>query len=66
MTTKQQNVVAFVAANPGCCIMDVVRHEWRGRGHQASYARVNRLIRAGVLAASRARRGARVSLTVAA
>lgn len=65
MTNRQQNVVDFVARNPGCCIMDVVNHEWRGRGHAASYARVHRLIRAGVLRMERVgARGGRTALFV--
>lgn len=63
MTSKQINVVDFVRANPGCCIMDVVRYEWGGRGHMASYARVNRLVRAGVLRKQRIS-GSRVALFV--
>jgi len=63
MTKRQKNVVDFIARNPGCCTMDVVRHEWRGRGHTASYARVDRLVRAGVL--RKVRNGSRVALFVA-
>jgi len=63
MTSKQINVVDFVRNNPGCCIMDVVRYEWGGRGHMASYARVNRLVRAGVLRKQRIS-GSRVALFV--
>lgn len=63
MTSQQINVVSFVRNNPGCCIMDVVHHEWRGRGHAASYARVHRLVRAGVLRLERCGgRGGRVAL----
>lgn len=65
MTNRQQTVVDFVRANPGCCIMDVCAHEWRGRGHCASYARVNRLVRAGVLRKVRVSRS-RVALFVVA
>lgn len=63
MTSQQINVVNFVRSHPGCCIMDVVNHEWRGRGHAASYARVHRLVRAGVLRLERnSGRGGRVAL----
>lgn len=63
MTNRQQSIVDFVRNNPGCCIMDVVQHEWRGRGHSASYARVHRLVRAGALRIERAAgRGGRVAL----
>lgn len=63
MTSQQINVVNFVRNNPGCCIMDVVNHEWRGRGHAASYTRVHRLVRAGVLRIERSGgRGGRVAL----
>lgn len=65
MSTKQKNVIEFVRANPGCCIMDVVKSEWSGRGHVASYARVNRLVKNGALIAKRNQRGGRVALTVA-
>jgi len=65
MTTRQQTVIDFVRVNPGCCTMDVVRHEWRGRGHRATYARVNRLVRAGWLRKVRVSRS-RVALFVAA
>lgn len=49
MTSKQQRVVDFVAQNPGCTIMDIVRACWGGRGHTAEYDRVHRLRRNGVL-----------------
>jgi hypothetical protein len=64
MTNRQQTVVDFVRAHPGCCTMDVVRHEWSGRGHRASYARVRRLVRAGMLRSVRVSRS-RVALFVA-
>ena len=50
MTTKQINVLAFVVSHPGCTAADVTRYEWAGRGHVASYARVSRLPRRGMLA----------------
>lgn len=57
MTTSQEIVLAFVANNPGCCAMDVVRWEWQGRGHWATYARIDRLVRRGELVKRRASRG---------
>ena len=45
MTNKQQHVLDFVAAHPGCSIADVVRSCWGGRGHSAEYDRVHRLRR---------------------
>lgn len=63
MTNRQKTLVAFVRNNPGCCIMDAVNHEWRGRGHSASYARVHRLVRSGALRLERSNgRGGRVAL----
>ncbi len=49
MTIKQQRVLDFVANNPGCSIMDIVRACWGGRGHMAEYDRVHRLRRNGHL-----------------
>ncbi len=49
MTSRQRAVLAYVALNPGCSIADVVRAEWKGKGHAASYARVKRLVASGRL-----------------
>jgi len=62
MSTKQIAALQYIAANPGCCAADVTRYEWSGRGHNASYARVDRL-RARRLVRG-ARVGARIELTV--
>lgn len=43
MSTQQIAALAYIARNPGCTAADVTRHEWSGRGHAASYARVSRL-----------------------
>ncbi len=63
MTHQQRAVLAYVAANPGCSIADVCRHEWKGQGHAASYARVARLVARGHLVARKGV-GKRVALTV--
>jgi len=47
MTNQQIRVLDFVASNPGCCAMDVVRAVWGARGHAAEYLRIKRLVRAG-------------------
>ena len=61
-TVAQRAVLAYVASHPGCCTMDVVRYEWGGRrGHSATYDRVDRLVRRGLLVRHRAARG-RVAL----
>lgn len=49
ISSKQAGVVEFVTQNPGCTAADVTRHEWAGRGHTASYARVTRLLRRNLL-----------------
>lgn len=45
ISNQQAAAIAFIASNPGCSMADVCRYEWSGRGHSASYDRVNRLIR---------------------
>ena len=57
MTNKQQHVLDFVAANPGCSIADVVRSCWGGRGHSAEYDRVHRLRRNRELVVRRSKSG---------
>jgi hypothetical protein len=61
MSARQRAVLAYVATHPGCTAADVTRHEWRGRGHAASYARVGRLRRRRLLR-SVPGRGGRVKL----
>lgn len=49
LSMRQSQILRFVASNPGCSKMDVCRFEWGRRGHRASYDRIRRLIRRGLL-----------------
>lgn len=49
LSARQSTALAYVARNPGCSAADVTRYEWSGRGHAATYARVSRLLRRGVI-----------------
>ena len=49
ISAKQANVLSFIDSNPGVCTADVNRWEWSGRGHAATYARVDRLWHRGFL-----------------
>ncbi len=62
MSTKQIAALAYIAATPGCCAADVTRYEWSGRGHAASYARVDRLRVRGLVRGTRV--GSRIELAL--
>jgi len=67
MSNQQKTVLEYIAKHPGCTAMDVCRYEWSGRGHRASYARVTRLRRRGLIRrgpAAETGRGPRVGLYV--
>lgn len=49
ISSQQACVLSFIANNPGCAVADVRRFEWSGRGHAASYDRVKRLLRRGLI-----------------
>lgn len=49
INARQARLLSFITNNPGCTKMDVVRSEWSGRGHAASYDAVNRLIKRGLV-----------------
>ena len=49
ITDAMIRVVRFVAEHYNCCTMDIVRNEWNGRGHSASYARVHRVRHQGLI-----------------
>lgn len=64
MSEKQKRAVQFIAQHPGCTAADVRRYEWGGRGHAASYARVNRMRRAGMIRRGSAANGRGIGLYV--
>jgi len=49
LSNRQEAVLSFVRANPGVTAADVTRYEWGGRGHSATYDRVKRLVRRGLI-----------------
>lgn len=63
MSNKQKIAIAFIERNPGCCVMDLNRYEFGGRGHAATYLRVDRLIKNGAIV-SRKGKGNRCALYV--
>lgn len=67
MSTKQINVLLYLASNPGATAADVTRMEWSGRGHNASYDRVGRLRSRRMVARQIGpRRGAGIPLVITA
>lgn len=53
LNDRQSSIVAFVASNPGCTKWAAAKADYPGRGHAASYAAIDRLIRRGALTATR-------------
>lgn len=65
LSSAQKALLSTLAARGGSTdtIMDLVRSEWAGRGHAASYARVHRLARRGFVRFAGMGRGSRVEIT---
>lgn len=66
VSINQQNYLAYIAAHPGCCTMDVVRacRYNPQAGHKWIYDGVRRLIRRGFLRTEQGK-GNRAALFVA-
>ena len=61
ISEAQRQALQFIRENPGCCTMAVCRNEYDGPGHLASYARVDRLVKRGLVRKDRGEAG-RVAL----
>jgi len=61
---KMQEAVAFVADNPGCCILPVAEEVGPYGSRQYGYAIVHRAIKAGLIQAAKDKKNGRYTLTV--